>query len=130
MYISGFQSALNPPTENCPVIVMDNEGRVSDGTYTIKDGYEVRDKTLIPHFWTYHVFDEETIITNKSSLSAIHINDPKTDEVVFQLSGFCMKDSYNIDLLSNEDDIVHLADSIGQVFYERCVNALMKTTSE
>ena len=127
MYISGFQSALNPPTEdNCKVVVIDDNGCVSDAIYTIKDGYDVRDKSVVPHLWAHNNFSEQTIITDTDSVSAIHIADPATDEVVFQLSGFCMKDSWNVELIKSEDDIVHIADSIGQIFYERCINALMQ----
>lgn len=127
MYISGFQSVLNPPTEdNCKVVVVDDKNQVSDAIYTLKNGYDVRDKAIVPHLWAHNSFSEETVITNTDSVSAIQITDPITDEVTFQLSGFCMKDSWNVELIKNEDDIAHIADSIGQVFYERCVDALMR----
>lgn len=125
MELSGFQELTIPPTQDCRVVFIDKDGNVSNGNYSVIDGYDIQTKDFEATHWMGNTFSPESILTNKDHLSAFQLEDPAIEEVIFQLTGFAMVASYNMEVLKTEEDIIKMADGVSQLVYEDCVKTLL-----
>lgn len=128
-YVNSPQDITLPPTQSCKVVVFDDEGNVSSGTYSPTDGYNIRDKNIVPKFWLLNDINKDSIITSSENLKAIQIVDPVTEEILCQISGFNMLMSYNMEVMKTEDDILKMAEGLAQFFMKDCIDTLLEANN-
>lgn len=128
-YVNSPQDITLPPTQSCKVVVFDDEGNVSSGTYSPTDGYNIRDKSIVPKFWLLNDINKDSIITSSDNLKAVQIVDPVTEEILCQISGFNMLMSYNMEVMKTEDDILKMAEGLAQFFMKDCIDTLLEANN-
>lgn len=128
MRMDTFIPITTSPTEDCDIIVISEDGLVTNAKYIYHENrYELRDKTITPAFWCYNSLSENTIISSKDSMRLISVDDPETELPLFSMSGLCLRYGWNFEEIKNIDDMTRVADSIGQMFFEKMVNDLRNT---
>lgn len=120
------------PTESCKIILVGESNNITTGHYNRKERkYNINDPSIKPTHWIKHYDDlHEMVMFDPSSFRILEILNPKTDKLMAFIGAFGLSMKYNFSQIKTEEDVVEVADAIGQYFYDSILNTLDKISDK